>query len=154
MASETNKNQQEDLRSRCHVGFSITGSSLDFDGISAALNQQFARTWRAGSQTVVGPLPNDIWSIGSPIEPPRSLEEHLHWLRTQLEPHVNYLEELSRTAQMKVYIGFTLFQEQNGFAIPSDFIRLFASFNAFIEMYILCNLGEDWEEVNGQAAEK
>jgi len=154
MASETNKNQQEDLRSRCHVGFSITGSSLDFDGISAALNQQFARTGRAGSQTVVGPLPNDIWSIGSPIEPPRSLEEHLHWLRTQLEPHVNYLEELSRTAQMKVYIGFTLFQEQNGFAIPSDFIRLFASFNAFIEMYILCNLGEDWEEVNGQAAEK
>ena len=128
---------------RCHVGFSVVGSALDFDGISAALNQKSARTGRAGSQTVVGPLPNDIWSIGSPIEPLRPLEEHLHWLRTQLEPHVNYLGELSRTAQMKIYIGFTLSQEQNGFAIPSDFIRLFASFNAFIEMYILCNFGED-----------
>jgi len=136
-------NDEEDMAPRCHVGFSVVGSALDFDGISAALNQKSARTGRAGSQTVVGPLPNDIWSIGSPIEPLRPLEEHLHWLRTQLEPHVNYLGELSRTAQMKIYIGFTLSQEQNGFAIPSDFIRLFSSFNAFIEMYILCNFGED-----------
>jgi len=154
MASETNEIQQEDPRPECHVGFSITGSSLDFDGISVALNQKSASTGRAGKQTVVGPLPEDIWSIGSPVDFSRPLEEHLHWLRTQLEPHVNYLGELSRTAQIKIYIGFTFSQEQNGFAIPSEFIRLFASFNAFIEMYILCNFGEDWEEVNGHTAQK
>jgi hypothetical protein len=134
---------EENMSRECHVGFSIVGSSLDFDGISVAMNQKSASTGRAGKQTVVGPLPEDIWSIGSPIESLRPLDEHLHWLRTQLEPHVNYLDELSRTAQIKIHIGFTFSQEQNGFAIPSDFIRLFASFNAFIEMYILYNFGDD-----------
>jgi hypothetical protein len=134
---------QEDLTPRCHVGFSILGSSLDFDGISAELNQPSASTGRAGSQRATGPLLEDVWNIASPLAPLRPLDEHLEWLRKQLEPHIEFLKNLSRTADMRIYIGFTLSREQNGFAIPAELIRLFASFNAFIQMYILCNFGED-----------
>jgi len=142
---------REDLSPQCYLGFSIVGSSLDFDGISVALNQTSARSGRAGTQTVAGALLEDVWSISSPFESLRPLDEHLHWLRKQLEPHTEFLKDLSRTAKMRIYIGFTLSREQNSFAVPADIIRLFASFNAFIEMYILCNFGDDLQGGNDQA---
>jgi len=137
------ENPQEHLEPKCHVGFSVIGSSLDFDTISAALNQTSAQSGRAGSQGALGVLPEDVWTISSPIGPLRPLEEHLRWLQTQLQSHVDYLRDLSRTARLRVYIGFTFSQEQNGFAIMPEFIRLFASFNGFIDMYIICTDDND-----------
>jgi hypothetical protein len=151
MSSETNENQHEDLRPRCHVGFLIIGSSLDFDGISVEMNQGSARTGRAGTMTVLGPRSNDVWSIGSPLDPLEPLEDHLAWLHSQIEPHVSYLADLPGTARIRVYIGFTLSQEQNGFAILPEHIRLFGSISAMIEMYILVNFDGNWGESNGQA---
>ena len=143
MQRVSGENHQEDLKPRCHVSFSIIGSTLDFDGISAALKQASAQTGRTGIQNVVGALTEDVWSISSPIGPLKPLEDHLLWLRSQLEPHVDYLAALSRTTRTRVYIGFTFSQEQNGFAILPEFVRLFASLRASIDMYILCNFGED-----------
>jgi hypothetical protein len=136
---------QEELKPRCHLGFSIAGSSLDFGAISETLNQKSPTTRRAGSRisAALDPLQEDVWSINSPLGPLEPLVRHLQWLREQLEPHIPYLSGLSTSAVLRIYIGFTFSQEQNGFAIPSDCIRLFASFNAFIEMYILYNFGED-----------
>jgi hypothetical protein len=143
MQQVPDEEEQEDTRPRCHVGFTIIGHSLDFDGISATLRQTSAKMRRAGGKTVRGPLEEDIWSIGSPLGFLKPLEEHLQWLRSELEPHVKFLDELSRTAGMKIYIGFTLAQEQNSFEIPTEMIRFFASFNAFIQMYILVNFGDE-----------
>jgi hypothetical protein len=153
MTSETNENQQEDLRPRCHVGFSISGSSLDLGGISVAMNQASARTVRAGTKTVLGPQIDDVWSIGSPLDPLESLEDHLGWLHSQIEPCVSYLAHLPGTARTRVYIGFTLSQEQNSFAILPEHIRLFGSIGAMIEMYIIVNFGHDSDQANGQAVE-
>jgi len=86
MTSETNEIQQEDLRTRCHVGFSIIGSSLDLDAISVAMNQVSAQTLRAGTKTVLGPQIDDVWRIGSPLGPFTPLEDHLDWLHSQIEP--------------------------------------------------------------------
>jgi hypothetical protein len=153
MNSETNENQLENLRPRCHVGFSVIGSSLDLDGISVAMNQASARTVRAGTKTALGSQIDDIWSIGSPLGPLKPLEDHLDWLNSQIEPHVSYLADLSGAARARVYIGFTLSQEQNGFAISPEHIRLFARINAMVEMYIIVDFGDDSEEANGQVAQ-
>ena len=136
---------QENLSPRCHVSFSIAGSSLDFSAISKALNQKAPTTHQMGSRISLAlpVLQEDVWSINSPLNPLEPLEKHLSWLREQLEPHINYLSQLSTMALLRVYLGFTLSQEQNGFAIPVEFVRLLASINAFIELYIICNLGED-----------
>ena len=143
MEQDSGDGDQANLGPRCHVGFAIMGDSLDFDGISACLNQPSAKMRRAGGKTVRGPLEEDVWSIGSPLGFLKPLEEHLQWLRSELEPHVKFLDELSRTAGIKIYIGFTLAQEQNSFEIPAEMIRFFASFNAFIQMYILVNFGDE-----------
>ena len=58
-------------------------------------------------------LKEDVWSINSPLNPLEPLEKHLSWLREQLEPHINYLSHLSTMALLRVYLGFTLSQEQN-----------------------------------------
>jgi hypothetical protein len=148
MATETNENQPEDLRPRCHVGFSISGPSLDLDGISVGMNQGSARTVRAGTRTVLGPQIHDVWSIGSPLDPLKPLEDHLGWLHSQIEPCVSYLADLPGTARPRVYIGFTLSQEQNGFAILPEHIRLFGSISAMIEVYVIVNFGDDSAEAN------
>ena len=153
MQSVSRENQQNDLSPRCYVGFSIAGSSLDLDGISETLNQKSAETGRAGMETAVGVLTEDCWKMTSPLTPLKLLDEHLQWLREQLEPHVDYLRDLSRTAHLGVYIGFTLSQEQNGFVISPDFVRLFASFNASIDMYILCIFGDDLDEAKELATQ-
>lgn len=146
MHQASEKQVQEELKPKCHVGFSIIGPSLDFDKISAGLNQKGGQCGRAGSETALGTLPEDVWTISSPIGPLRPLDEHLHWLQTQLQPHVDYLRDLSRAARLRIYIGFTFSQEQNGFAIKPEFVHLFASFNGFIDMYILCNLERDQQD--------
>jgi hypothetical protein len=151
MQPGSKESHQQDLNPRCHVSFSIIGSSLDFDEISATLNQESAQTGRAGSKSALGALTEDVWSIISPIGPLKPLTDHFRWLRSQIEPHIEYLGTLSGTARMRVYIGFTFSQEQNGFAISPEFVRLFASFNATIEMYIICNFGDDLEEAKGLA---
>jgi|ERR1700688_3068092 uncharacterized protein DUF4279 len=153
MISETNQIQQEDLRPRCHVGFSIIGSSLDLDAISVAMSQASARTVRAGTKTVLGPQIDDVWSIGSPLGPLKPLEDHLDWLHSQIEPHASYLADLPGAVRTRVYIGFTLSQEQSGFAISPEHIRLFGRINAMVEMYIIVNFGDDSDETNGQAAQ-
>lgn len=139
---------QADLRPRCYLRFSIAGSFLDFTAISEALKQKSATTQRAGSRIslALDVLQEDVWSINSPLKPLEPLEKHLSWLREQLEPHINYLSQLSTMAHLRVYLGFTLSQEQNGFAIREEFVRLLASFNAFIELYIICNFGADSDE--------
>jgi len=137
---------QEDFSPRCFVGFSIIGSSLDFEGISEALNQKSAETRRAGSVHATRVLPKDVWSISSALDHLKPLEEHLQWLRAQLELHVDYLCDLSRTAILRVYVGFTFFQDQNGFTILSEHARFFSGINASIEVTILCAFGIDSDE--------
>ena len=149
MSSESREPLQDDLRPRCHVGFSIIGPSLDFDGISAEMNQKSARTGRAGRKTALGPQLEDVWSINSPLDPLKPLEEHLRWLHSQIELHASYLADLENTARTRVYIGFTLSQEQNGFAILPEHIRLFGSIGSMIEIYIIVNFGEDLDEAIG-----
>jgi hypothetical protein len=135
------------LDPRCHVGFSIAGPSLDFDKISTTLTQRSVQTGRAGSVNVLSEvLTEDIWKMTSPLEPLKALDEHLRWLRQQLEKHVDYLRDLSRTARLRVHIGFTFSQEQNGFTISPEFVRFFASFNASIDVFIICNFGGDFTE--------
>lgn len=146
MRTVLRENRQEDLRPRCHVGFSIAGSSLDFDKISTTLNQRSSQTGRAGSGKSTLVLAEDIWKMTSPLEPSKALDEHLQWLREQLERHVDYLRDLSRTTRLRVHIGFTFSQEQNGFAILPEFVRFFASFNTLVDVFIICNFGEDFTE--------
>ncbi len=145
------KDDQQGLGPRCYVSFSIVDLPLDFKAISEALNQKSATTRKAGSRIsqVLKPLQEDVWSINSPLDPLKPLEEHLRWLREQLESRVDYLADLSRTGLLRVYIGFTLSQEQSSFRISPEFVRFFASVNALIDMYILCNFGEDSEEASG-----
>jgi hypothetical protein len=148
MLSASRENNEEALKPRCHVAFSVAGSSLDLKGISTTLGQKSAETRQAGSRVsaALEALKSDAWWIGSPLGPLKPLQEHLQWLNEQLEPHVDYLAALSRSARLRVYIGFTFSQEQNGFAIPVEFVRLLASFNALLEVFILCNCSEDSDE--------
>jgi hypothetical protein len=139
------KDDQEGLSPRCYVSFSIADSPLDFKAISEALNQKSATTRKAGSRIsqALQPLQEDVWSINSPLDPLKPLGEHLRWLHEQLQSHVDYLAALSRTGLLRVYIGFTLSQEQGSFRISPEFVHFFASVNALIDMYILCNFGDD-----------
>jgi len=141
------KDDQEDLSPRCFVSFSIVDSPLDFNAISEALNQKSATTRKAGSRIsqALEPLQEDAWTISSPLDPLKPLEEHLRWLHEQLESHVDYLAGLARTGLLRVYIGFTLSLEQCNFRISPEFVRFFASFNALFDVYIISIVGDDSE---------
>ena len=141
------KDDQEDSSPRCFVSFSIVDSPLDFKAISEALNQKSATIRKAGSRIsqALEPLQEDAWSISSPLDPLKPLEEHLRWLHEQLKSHTDYLAHLSRTGLLRVYIGFTLSQEQSSFRISPEFVRFCASFNALFDVYIICIVGDDTE---------
>jgi hypothetical protein len=143
MTNITSENDDSKRAPRCHVGLSIIGTALDLDAISVALSTRSAATVRTGDQRALGPALQDTWTLSSPIESVKPLEEHLHWLRQQLEPHVNYLRQLSRVAQIRVHVGLTLFRDQNGFAITTESVNLFSSIGAFIQLYILCDFDDD-----------
>jgi len=149
MLNIASENEDSKRAPRCHVGFSIIGTSLDLDAISVALNTRSAATVRTGDKRALGPALQDTWTLSSPIESMKPLEEHLHWLRQQLEPHVNYLRGLSRVAKIRVHVGLTLSRDQNGFAITTESIHLFSSIGAFIQLYIICDFDDDRP---GQAA--
>ncbi len=145
MQPDSRETDQENLSAGCHVSFSIAGSSLDFGAISEALNQKAPTTHQMGGRIslALAVLQEDVWSINSPLNPLKPLEKHVSWLREQLEPHMNYLSQLSTVTLLRAYWGFTLSQEQSDFAISAEFVRLLASLNAAIELYVICDLGED-----------
>jgi hypothetical protein len=146
--SSTEVDEEDDLRPRCYVSFSIVDSPLDLKTISKILNQESAITHRAGDRISPARTPSkeDVWTISSPLSHLDPLQDHLQWIHEQLEPHTSYLAELSRTGFLRVYIGFTFSQVQNNFRIPAAFIRFLGSINALIDMFILQDSGGDLPE--------
>lgn len=122
----------------CHVGFSIFGISLDFEGMSKALDLQPSDTRHAGDRGALGTYPTDVWSIESPLKKREPIDLHLNWLKEKLEPHFDFLRSFEGQAQVRVYIGFTFDCEQNGFSISPENLKFLTELNTPMEVTILC----------------
>lgn len=108
----------QNLADRKYVSFGLTGERLTnaaLDELTARIGTTPSHRWVRGAlnlQRTTGrqyvPRRSGYWAISSEDEVLQhgpTLEDHLHWLLTQLDPHATYLRQLTAEFELEARIG-------------------------------------------------
>ena len=91
------------------ASFCIMGIGLNPDSITRNTNLTPTHTHIAGefrSKFIKKPYKEDMWSLRSPLSGSASLDEHIAWLWSQMNPHKQYLAEvISKSTSAYIILG-------------------------------------------------
>ena len=138
-----NPESQATARPRCFVSLGVAGKSLDFDALSNGIGTTPTKTRLAGEKYALGTRERDEWILASPLSPETDVDEHLNWLRQRLQSHYSFLAELKDRANVWIYCGFTLTEEQNFISIAPRTLDIFQHLGVPLEITIFAVPSDD-----------
>lgn len=116
----------------------VFGSSLDFDGISAALNLMPTQVHRKGERgRLTRPWEHDMWSFDPPIEKHEPLHKHIDALWERLKPHKDYLLELKNHVAVDVFLGYRSDCQTAGVEVPHTSLEMFIELEVPFDLSIV-----------------
>jgi hypothetical protein len=133
-----NELEAEESPNSYRATFVIQGENLDLEAISNALMLSPTHTHRKGDLSrLKKPYPHDMWALTAPTPDSESLESHLRWLSSQLEPKRKFIIALKDKADMHIYCGYTTDKGQSEFSISPEALAIFVKLGIPMDVSIL-----------------
>jgi len=116
----------------------VFGHGLDFNLISSELNLTPYDTHRAGDlDRAKKPLPQDLWSVASPLPRSEPLNAHVQWLVDRLFPHYGFLLSLKRNAEVRSFCGLIIEGDRAAFRLSPKTLGLFVGLAIPMEISLI-----------------
>lgn len=128
-----------DAEFRYYATLRIAGEILDFDGVSAALGLTPTVAVRRGER--IGPRSpparEDLWMFTAPVAESHDIAEHLDVLWQRLEPHVNFIHQLKRVADVEVVLGYASNIDHAGLRLPYRSLAMFLALEVDVVLNVV-----------------